>query len=325
MRSNLLFVVAELIAGFFAGSLALLADAGHNASDVVGLLLAWGAAALGKTKPSPRWTYGLRRSSVLAALANAILLLIAVGAIGWEAIKRLLTPEQVGGGVVMIVAAIGIAVNTGTALLFLSGRKRDINIQGAFLHMAADAAVSLGVLIGGFLIRMTGWPWIDPAISLAIVVAITWSTWGLLRKSVALAMDAVPANIDPLAVRSFLAGLPGVAAVHDLHIWAMSTTETALTAHLVKPDLTDDDEFLNHISRQLHDRFGVEHVTIQIERRIERSRVPPGARARRVRSEGGRGSRRAGNRPKTSIDEKNPHPNLSRSTKRGSESHHPTK
>jgi cobalt-zinc-cadmium efflux system protein len=262
---NLGFVVVEVVYGYFAHSLALLADAGHNLSDVAGLLLAWVAVYLGKRKPSVRHTYGLRRSSILAALANAVLLLIAVGAIAWEAIGRVGHPEAVSGGTVMVVAGIGIVVNTVTALLFMSGRKKDVNIEGAFLHMASDAAVSLGVLVAGVIISRTGWTWLDPVTSLAIVAVITIGTWGLFKKSVNLAMDAVPERIDPVAVKEFLSSLPGVTSVHDLHIWGMSTTETALTAHVVRPELDDHDAFLASVTKDLHDRFEIEHATLQIE------------------------------------------------------------
>jgi len=266
---NLAFVIVEATYGYLAHSLALLADAGHNLSDVAGLLLAWAAIYLGRAKPSVRRTYGLRRSSILAALANAVLLLLAVGAIAWEAIGRFAHPQPVAGGAVMAVAGVGIVVNTLTALLFMSGRKRDVNIEGAFLHMAADAAVSVGVLVSGAVIRHTGWTWLDPATSLAIVAVITIGTWGLLKKSVNLAMDAVPQHIDPVAVKRYLSDLPGVTSVHDLHIWGMSTTEAALTVHLVRPTESDDhdhDTFLATVTKDLHDRFAIEHPTIQIER-----------------------------------------------------------
>lgn len=260
------FVLVEAAYGFLAHSLSLLADAGHNLSDVAGLLLAWGAMYLAKRKPSPRRTYGLRRSSILAALGNAVLLLIAVGAIAWEAILRFAKPEPVAGGIVMAVAAVGIAVNGATALLFMAGRKKDVNIEGAFLHMAADAAVSLGVVVAGAVIQYTGWLWLDPTTSLVIVAVIMGSTWGLLRKSVNLAMDAVPEHIDPDEVRAYLASLAGVTAVHDLHIWGMSTTEAALTAHVVRPTTANDDAFLAETVKQLHDRFAIEHATLQVER-----------------------------------------------------------
>jgi cobalt-zinc-cadmium efflux system protein len=221
---------------------------------------------LSRKPPTPRWTYGLRRSSILAALGNAVLLLVAVGGIAWEAVRRFRAPGPVAGGTVMAVAGVGIVVNAVTALLFMSGRKQDVNIEGAFLHMAADAAVSLGVLVAGAVIAYTGWQWLDPVVSLVIVAVITAGTWGLLRRSVALALDAVPEGIDPAAVRACLAGLPNVTAVHDLHIWPMSTTEAALTVHLVAPGGTDGDRFLAFVAKELHDRFGIEHTTVQVER-----------------------------------------------------------
>ena len=263
---NTAFVVAESGFGVATGSLALLADAGHNLSDVLGLLLAWGANWLARQSPTRRRTYGWRRSSILAALLNAMLLLVAVGGISWEAVRRLLAPEPAPGPAVIWVAAVGIAVNTLTALLFLRGSQRDINIRGAFLHMAADAAVSLGVVIAGILMLRTGWAWLDPATSLVIAVVILLGTWGLFRESLDLALDAVPPGIDPQAVHEYLSGLPGVTAVHDLHIWALGTTETAFTAHLVVPDGADHDALLATLSRELHDRFGIEHATVQIER-----------------------------------------------------------
>jgi cobalt-zinc-cadmium efflux system protein len=262
---NASFVAIELAAGIWAGSLALVADAGHNLSDVLGLLLAWGASYLVRRKPSGRRTYGLRRTSILAALANAILLLVAVGAIAWEAVHRLAQPEAVASLAIIWVAAAGVVVNTVTALLFMGGHQHDLNVRGAFLHMAADAAVSLGVVIGGVIIGQTGWSWIDPTISLIIAAVIAISTWDLLWQSLNLALDTVPPNVDLEQVRGFLAALPGVAAVHDLHIWALSTTETALTVHLVKPEAQVDDDWLDQIANELHDRFGIEHPTIQIE------------------------------------------------------------
>ena len=262
---NLAFVITEAVFGLLANSLALLADAGHNLSDVLGLLLAWGAGYLSKRGPTQRRTYGYRRSTILAALMNALSLLIAIGAIAWEAVGRLMHPTPVVGVTVIVVAAIGVVVNTVTALLFLSGRRSDLNIRGAFLHMAADAAVSLGVVVAGIIIGVTGWAWIDPATSLLIAAVIAISTWGLLRHSFNLAMDAVPPSIDLPAVRDFLEHLPGVSKIHDLHIWGMSTTESALTVHLVKPEAVIDDNWLAGIVKELHDRFHIEHSTIQLE------------------------------------------------------------
>ena len=265
MALNVAFIVAEVFYGVRSHSLALFADAGHNLSDVLGLGLAWGALMLGQRPPTERHTYGMRRASILAALGNAILLFIAVGAITLEALQRFGRPQAVAGGVVMAVAGLGVVINGATALLFLSGRKDDLNVRGAFLHMAADAGVSLGVVVAGFLIARTSWLWLDPAISLAISVVIVWGTWSLLRESLHLAMDAVPASVNRAEVEAYLQGLPGVTAVHDLHIWAMSTTEIALTVHLVKPDAEVDDALLERVKRELHDRFGIEHMTIQLE------------------------------------------------------------
>lgn len=265
---NLGFVIIEATIGILAGSLALVADAGHNLSDVLGLVLAWGASVLVGRRPTPRRSYGLRRASILAALANAVTLLFALGVIAWEAIGRFRHPAPVEGGLVIAVALVGIAINAGTALLFLRGRHDDLNIRGAFLHMAADAGVSLGVVIAGLIIVATGWLWVDPVVSLAIAALIFVGTWGLLRESMDLALDAAPQGTDVAAVRDYLAGLPGVANLHDLHIWAMSTTETALTVHLVLPGVEDTDALLGEIARGLHDRFGIEHVTVQVERQI---------------------------------------------------------
>ena len=263
---NLGFVAIEAGYGFFAHSLALLADAGHNLSDVLGLAIAWGASSLSKRRPTQRFTYGLRGSSILAALFNAVLLLLAAGAIAVEAIRRFGNPEPVAGTTVMVVAGIGIAVNAVTAWLFASGRKGDINIKGAWLHMMADAAVSVGVVVAGLLIRSTGWSWLDPLTSLAIVAVIVWSTWGLLRDSLAMSLDAVPPGIDRRLVEGHLAGLPGVSHVHDLHIWSISTTEIALTAHLVRSDAAHEDAFLHDAAASLKNRFGIGHATLQIER-----------------------------------------------------------
>jgi cobalt-zinc-cadmium efflux system protein len=259
------FVVIEAAYGFLANSLALLADAGHNLSDVLGLLLAWGAAALVKRRPTARHTYGMKRSSILASLANAILLLVAVGMIVLEAVQRLQKPEPVAETTVLWVAAVGIVINTATALMFMRGGKGDINIRGAFLHMAADAAVSLGVVIAAIAVMATGWLWLDPVVSLAIAVVITVGTWSLLTASINLALDAVPANVDRPAIEAYLASLPDVTEVHDLHIWGMSTTEVALTAHLVRPGAPVDDGLLSRAAQELTDRFGIAHSTIQIE------------------------------------------------------------
>ena len=263
---NVIYIVVEVAYGLLIDSMALLADAGHNFSDVLGLLLAWGAAYLAKTASTEKRTYGLRKSTILAAFFNAILLMIAVGAITIEAIRKLILPAPVEGTTMMIVAGIGFVINAVTALLFMKGRKKDLNIKGAFLHMAADAGVSLGVVVAGFVIVSTGWLWIDPAISLVIVLVITIGTWGLLRDSFHLSMDAVPKGIDFKEVGNYLKGITGVTEVHDLHIWAMSTTQIALTAHLVIPDEKKDDYFLKKICGDLHSKFGIEHSTIQIEK-----------------------------------------------------------
>ncbi len=263
---NIGFVVVEAATGFIVHSLALIADAGHNLSDVLGLLLAWGASFLVRRPPTPRYTYGLRRSSIFAALLNALVLLCAMGGVAWEAIRSFSDPSPVPGGLVIAVAAVGVAINSATALLFLSGSDRDLNIRGAFLHMAGDAMVSGGVVLSGIAILLTGWLWFDPAVSLIIVVFIVLNTWQLLRDALDMAIDAVPQGIDPLAVREYLAELPGVADIHDLHIWALSTTETALTAHLVIPDGIPGDAFLQQVSEELHDKFDIEHSTLQVEK-----------------------------------------------------------
>jgi cobalt-zinc-cadmium efflux system protein len=263
---NVAFVIVEAVFGVLSNSLALLTDAGHNLSDVLGLLLAWGAATLAKRRPSPRRTYGYSRATIIASLFSGLLLMGAVGAIGWEAINRLMAPAEPAGKTIMIVAAIGVVVNTVTALFFLSGKDHDLNIRGAFLHMAADAAVSLGVVVAGALILYLGFTWIDPVISLVIAAVIFLSTWGLLRDSLNLAVDAVPRNVDPEAVREYLSGLPGVRAIHDLHIWPMSTTDTALTAHMVMDVFPQGDQFLNDIAVVLQQRFAISHPTIQMER-----------------------------------------------------------
>lgn len=263
---NVAFVIVEAVYGVMSNSLALLTDAGHNLSDVLGLLLAWGAAILAKKKPSPRRTYGYSRATIIASLFSGLLLMGAVGAIGWEAVNRLMEPAQPAGMTIMIVASIGVVINTVTALFFLSGKDHDLNIRGAFLHMAADAVVSFGVVLSGALIFFYGFNWIDPFISLLIAAVIFLSTWGLLRDSLNLAVDAVPRNVDPEKVREYLSELPGVRALHDLHIWPMSTTDTALTAHLVMDVFPDSDQFLNDVAHALEAHFSINHPTIQMER-----------------------------------------------------------
>jgi cobalt-zinc-cadmium efflux system protein len=262
---NLLFVGIEALYGWRSNSLSLLADAGHNLSDVLGLVLAWVATVLAQRVPTARRTYGLRRSSILASLGNALLLLAAVIGIAWEAIVRLQDPQPIASGTVMVVASIGILINGLTAWMFMAGSKSDLNVRGAFLHMAADAAVSAGVVLAALAMRYTGWLWLDPVTSLAIALVITVGTWGRLRDSIDLSMDAVPRHIDPEKVEAFLRTLPGVVAVHDLHIWAMSTTEVALTVHLVKPDARVDDALLERIGHELAERFGIGHATVQLE------------------------------------------------------------
>ncbi len=263
---NLGFVAIEGFYGWQINSLALLADAGHNLSDVAGLLLAWGGALAGKLRPDARHTYGFKRASVLAAFVNAVLLLVAMGSLGWEALGRLQSPEPTQGWTIMAVAGVGIVVNTATALMFMRGRDGDMNIRGAFLHMAADALVSLGVVIGGALYLWQGWGWIDPVLSLAIALVIVLGTWGLFRQSLHLLFDGVPAGIDLPAVRAVLLGLPGVADVHDLHVWAMGTSDIALTAHLVLHDGEQDGAALLHEAEHgLQAQFAIGHVTLQLE------------------------------------------------------------
>ncbi|MBJ7403100.1 MULTISPECIES: cation diffusion facilitator family transporter [Bradyrhizobium] len=262
---NTALVAAEAVYGYLGNSTALMADAGHNLSDVLGLVVAWAASVASKRAPSGRFTYGLKGASILAALANAVFLLVATGAIGWESILRLYEPEPVAGLTVMVVAAIGIVVNGATAMLFASGRKGDINIQGAFLHMAGDAAVSAGVVASAALILWTGWLWLDPGMSLVICAVILWSTWSLLRGSVAMSLSAAPSGTDMEAVRSFLLQRPGVAKIHDLHIWPISTTETAITCHLVMPTGHPGDDFLMESARLLRTEHKIGHATLQIE------------------------------------------------------------
>jgi cobalt-zinc-cadmium efflux system protein len=262
---NLGFVAVEAVFGILANSIALLADAGHNLGDVIGLLIAWGAASLAKRPPTERFTYGLRASSILAALGNALLLIFACGAIAWEAVWRFADPQPVASITVMIVAGIGILINGFTAWLFMSGRQGDLNIRGAYLHMVADAGVSFGVVLAGAAIMLTGWLWLDPLTSLAIVAIILWSTWGLLRDSINLALAGVPAHIDLARVRDFLQTLPGVARAHHVHVWGMSTNEVALTAHLVMPGGHPGNDFLTAAAHDLRERFGIVHPTLQIE------------------------------------------------------------
>lgn len=262
---NFGLVAIQVIYGLSAHSVALLADAGHNFGDALGLLLAWGAHVLARVTPTARFTYGFRSASILSALLNAAMLLIATGAIAWEAIRRFADPGDVAGMTVMVVAAAGIVVNGLSAWLLMAGQKGDLNIRGAFAHLLADAGVSAAVVVAGGVILLTGWTWIDPAASLLISVVIVWGTWGLLRESARMSMDAVPSEIDPADVRKYLEAREGVASVHDLHIWAVSTTEIALTAHLVVPDGHPGDAFLAHLCHDLDHRFKINHPTVQIE------------------------------------------------------------
>jgi cobalt-zinc-cadmium efflux system protein len=261
---NTAFVAIEAFYGWKINSLALLADAGHNLSDVAGLVLAWVGALAGKVRPSMRNTYGFKRATILAAFANAFILLVAMGSLAWEALGRFNSPVPTQGVTIMVVAGIGIVVNTATALLFMRGSKDDLNIRGAFLHMAADALVSLGVVISGALTLKFGWAWLDPAVSLAIALVIVVGTWGLFRQSLHLLFDGVPEQVDLPAVKSYLETLPGVDRVHDLHVWAMGTSEIALTAHLVMPERQADDAFLKEVTEHLHGRFKIEHATLQV-------------------------------------------------------------
>ncbi|AMM51336.1 hypothetical protein TH61_09360 [Rufibacter sp. DG15C] len=262
---NILFVLVEAGAGWYYNSLALLTDAGHNLTDVVSLLLAFFAIKLSQRKPTERFTYGYGKTTTLVSLLNAILLMLAVGAIGWEAIGRLGTSPELNGAAISIVAVIGIAINAGTALLFFRNKEHDINVKGAYLHMAADALVSLGVVVAGLIMRYTGWFWIDAVLSLIIVGIIVWSTWGLLKESLRLSLDAVPQGIDLKAIQTYLRQVPGVEQIHDLHVWAMSSTENSLTAHLVVTDAYQDEQ-LSTIRTELKEHFQIQHVTIQVER-----------------------------------------------------------
>lgn len=262
---NTAFVAVEFSYGFIANSTALMADAGHNLSDVLGLMLAWGAAMLTRKAPTERYTYGLRSSSILAALLNALLLMMACGAIGWEAAHRFAHPAPVAGLTVSVVAAIGVAINGLSAWLFLAGSKDDLNVRAAYQHMAADAAISLGVVVSGLAIMATGWTWLDPAVSIVIVLLILVSTWSLLRESLQLVLAAVPGNVDAAKVEQFLRAQPGVSDTHDLHIWAMSTTETALTAHVVMPAGYPGDLAIDAIVARLKADFAIHHCTLQVE------------------------------------------------------------
>ena len=263
---NLAIVVIEATYGFLANSMALLADAGHNLSDVLSLVVAWAGARMARRSPSRRFTYGLKKASILAALINALLLLVAVGAIGAEAIRRLFNPAEAEAQTMIWVAAVAIAVNLLTALLFVRGRERDLNVRAAFQHMAADAAVSAAVVFAGFVILSTGQQWVDPVMSLAVAAIILWGSIGLMKESVGMSLMGVPSGIDLDEVEHALGQLEGVATVHDLHVWPLSTTETALTAHLVAPDVASTDALLEAARRMLHDRFGIEHCTLQLER-----------------------------------------------------------
>ncbi|WP_413987751.1 cation diffusion facilitator family transporter [Labrys okinawensis] len=263
---NAIFVVIEVVYGLLGNSVALLADAGHNLSDALGLGVAWAAVILAKRKPTSRFTYGLGGTSILAALFNAVFLLVVVGGLTWEALQRLSQPEPVAGKTVMIVAACGIVLNGFCAWLFASGSKGDLNVRGAFMHMASDALVSLGVVVGGLVILLTGWHWIDPAISIVVNVVIVVGTWSLLTGSLTMSLNAVPPGIDMDKVRTFLLDLPGVSDLHDLHVWSLSTTETALSCHLVMPESPPSDETLFHAAEELKEHFGIGHVTLQTEK-----------------------------------------------------------
>jgi cobalt-zinc-cadmium efflux system protein len=262
---NLGFVVVEIVYGFLAHSMALLADAGHNFGDVLGLGLSWGATALARLRPSRRRTFGFRRSTIVASVANALILLFVTGGLTLESLRRLFAPQQPAGKTMIVVAILGAVVNAASALLFLRGRERDLNLRSAFLHLASDAMLAVGVAVAGGVILWTGWLWLDPAVSIALAIAILAGTWSLMSKSMNLILDAVPEGIDPARVKALLSALPGVIEVHDLHIWAMSTTETALTAHLVMPASSREPTFLAAACRQLHEKFDIDHATLQID------------------------------------------------------------
>lgn len=262
---NLAIVVLEVVYGVLSGSMALLADAGHNLGDVLGLVLAGGAAYLARRRPTKRRTYGLRRVTLLAALANSVVLLVAVGAIAWESIRRFATPQPVGEGAVIVVAAVAAVINGASALAFVRRGKHDLNVRAAFLHLAGDAGISVGVVVSALIMRSTGWHWLDSAVSLAVALLILLSTFSLLRRSLDSMLDAVPDGIDIDAVRAFLGSLPRVSEVHDLHVWPLSTTETALTAHLVMPANACGPSFLTDACHELHERFGIEHATLQVD------------------------------------------------------------
>ncbi|MDY0883105.1 cation diffusion facilitator family transporter [Dongia soli] len=272
---NLAFVFVEAAYGIISDSVALLADAGHNLSDVLSLIVAWVAMSLSQRQPTARFTYGLRSSSILAALFNALFLLVVIGGIAWEALRRLAEPPAVAGATMMVVAAIGVFINAGTAMLFMRGRKGDLNIRGAYLHMIADAAISAGVVLSGAVIYFTGWNLVDPVVSLIVSALIVYGTWGLLRDSVRMTFGAVPDAIDPTEVRQYLAGQAGVAAVHDLHIWSLSTTETALTAHLVMPSGHPGDQLIDRMADELNHKFGIGHTTLQVELDGDKCRLAP--------------------------------------------------
>ncbi len=262
---NLAFVILEVVYGALSHSVALLADAAHNVGDVLGLGLSWGATALASLKPSARRTFGFRRTTIVASVANALVLLFVTGGLTWESVQRLLSPQAAHGGTMLVVALVGAVVNAVSALLFMAGSKRDLNLRSAFLHLASDAALSLGVAVAGAGIVLTGWLWLDPVASIALALTILAGTWSLMRKSLDLMLDAVPEGIDPVEVKALLGALPGVVEVHDLHVWAMSTTETALTAHLVMPESGRAPTFLTSACKELHDRFGIDHATLQID------------------------------------------------------------